>query len=263
MTGFRVLAAGVLLGFLAGAAAADSFVFSADKVKSVLASGKEKTVLTGKARVKSDRITITADEIEISGKDYNLLVCRGTVVADDTEKGIHLEAPNLIYERGASLALLQGPSVLEDAKNRVVLKADWIQDDGDKGVTLAQVNVRILKKGLACRSEYAIYRREEHILELSGAPRVVKDGDEYRATRMIVNTESEEIRFEGSVSGTVHSTDKKADATKPGEANSVKGVDATAGTTAVPAPTAPPTLPPGSGSVQPVAPSGTTGKPGR
>jgi len=232
-----LLALGILAsGF--SSLAADSFTFSADKVQSILATGKERTILSGKARVKSDRIAITADSIEIVGKDSNLLVCRGSVVADDEEKGIHLEAPYLTYDRKKSFALLQGPSILEDRKNRVVLKADWIQDDGDAGITLAQVNVRILKKGLACRSEYAIYRRGDHVLELSGAPRVVKDGDEYKAARMVVNTDTEEISLEGAVSGVVHTdesgTTAGAPAAKSGtEAPAAPGVEAT---TPAPAP---------------------------
>ena len=183
---------------------ADSFTFSADSVQSILAEGKQKTVLSGHAKVLSDKISVSADKIEISGKDYSLLVCEGNVVADDRKNGIHLEAPRLSYDRDKSFAVLDGPAILEDGDNHVVLKADWIQDDGDQGITIAQVNVRILKEGLACRSEYAIYRRKEHLLELSGAPRVVKNGDEYRATRMVVNTDSEEITLEGSVSGSVH-----------------------------------------------------------
>ena len=197
----------VLLAFFLVAASlafADSFTFSADSVQSVLAEGKQKTVLSGHAKVVSDKIAVSADKIEISGKDYSLLTCEGTVVADDKKNGIHLEAPRLSYDRDKSFAVLDGPALLEDGENHVVLKAQWIQDDGDQGITIAQVNVRILKSGLACRSEYAIYRRKEHLLELSGAPRVVKNGDEYRATRMVVNTDSEEISLEGSVSGTVH-----------------------------------------------------------
>ena len=194
---------------------ADSFTFSADSVKSVLAKGKERTSLVGKARVKSDTISITADSIEISGSGYSTLVCKGRVEAEDPKNGIHLSAPTLTYDRAHSIALLEGPSVLEDAKNKVVMKANWIQDDGEKGITIAQVNVRILKEGLACRSEYVIYRRSSHVLELSGAPRVLRNGDEYRATRMTVNTDTEEITLEGAVAGAVHSEDKKAQTETP------------------------------------------------
>jgi lipopolysaccharide export system protein LptA len=256
----RVFAAAGLCLLAGTAGFADSFSFSADRVQSVLAVGKEKTILTGKARVKSERLTISADLVEISGKNYDLLVCKGNVDAVDTEKGIHLQSPTLTYDRNRSLALLQGPSILEDKGNHVILKADWIQDDGDKGITLAQVNVRILKEGLACRAEYAIYRRGEHILELSGAPRVVKNGDEYRASRMVVNTDTEEIKLEGMVSGSVHTENAKntkdagtpvsppPDTTAPSSSPSP--------TTAPTAPESPATTPAGTPSPATPAPKG-------
>ena len=250
----------VALAYLSLLAFADSFTFSADSVQSVLAEGRQKTVLSGHAKVLSDKISVSADKIEISGKDYSLLVCEGNVIADDKKNGIHLEAPRLSYDRDKSFAVLDGPAILEDGENHVVLKAEWIQDDGDQGITIAQVNVRILKEGLACRSEYAIYRRKEHLLELSGAPRVVKNGDEYRATRMVVNTDSEEITLEGSVSGSVHSA---SSSTQPqGETAAPEGAasPSTDSTSGAPAPGAPGAgLPPPSGGApsQPTPPGAT------
>jgi lipopolysaccharide export system protein LptA len=235
--------ASAVLALCAALCFPDSFSFSADQVKSVLAVGKERTILSGKAHVKSGRLSITAERIEISGKNYSLLYCTGKVEAVDEEKGIKLVAPTLTYDRIRSIALLQGPSILEDRKNHVVLKANWIQDDGDKGITLAQVNVRILKEGLACRSEYAIYRRDDHYLELTGAPRVVKNGDEYKALRMTVDTETEEIKLEGSVSGSVHTENAKADE-KNGSASKAATPSAS-GTT--PSDTSVPTRRPGPG----------------
>lgn len=239
------------------AAFADSISFSADSVQSVLAAGKERTVLTGHAKVRSEKIEVSADRIEISGSNYSLLVCEGSVVAEDRKNGIHLSAPRLTYDRDKSLAILEGASILEDSDNHVVLKADWIQDDGEAGTTVAQVNVRILKEGLVCRAEYAIYRRKEHRLELSGAPRVVKDGDEYRAARMVVNTDSEEISLEGSVSGSVQaSSGQKASAgdspapTSPG-GSSPQGGPAGTSPTAPPAGSGQAEASPGPGATQP------------
>ncbi|MBL8967227.1 MAG: hypothetical protein JNG85_09465 [Spirochaetaceae bacterium] len=194
---------------LGGIAAAEPFSFSADRVESVLAKGKERTVLAGRARVRSGSLLITADRIELSGKDWNLVECSGAVVAVDEEKEIRIESPRLSYDRKRKYSRMEGPSSLEDGKNKVVLKADWIEDDGDRETTLAQVNVRILKEGLACRSEYALFRRGEKFLELSGAPVAYKDGDEYRASRIVVNTGTEEIRLEGEVRGRIESSGGK------------------------------------------------------
>lgn len=214
---------GLLAVSLAAPLAGETFRFSADRVESVLATGKERTVLTGRARVTSGSLLITADRIDISGPDYDLLECSGGVVADDEERGIHLEAPVLRYERKAKRALLTGPSVLEDRTNRVVLKAMRIEDDGGTEVTVAEAAVRILKDKLACRAEFAVYRRADDTLELTGSPRVYRDGDEFRATRIVVNTETEEFRLEGAVEGLVRNADTVPEKA-PGDAAAPAGV---------------------------------------
>lgn len=207
----RSLIAALALALAASAARADSVSFSADSVQSSLAKGKERTVLAGRARVKTGSVSISADRIELSGKDFTYLDCSGAVVVVDSDREIRLEAPSLYYDRDKKLARAQGPSSLQDDKNKLVLKAEWIENNGENEVTLAQVAVRIIKDKLACRSEYALYRRKDNELELSGSPSATKNGDEYRATRILVNTETEDIRLEGDVSGKVIDRDSKKD----------------------------------------------------
>jgi lipopolysaccharide export system protein LptA len=205
------LRAGLAMAAAAGlamAAGAESVSFSADSVQSSLATGKERTILSGRAEVRTGSITITADRIELFGKDFIYLDCSGKVTVVDKEREIRLEAPNLYYDRDKKLSRAQGPSVLQDDRNKLVLKAEWIENDGQNEVTLAQVAVRILKGKLACRAEYALYRRKDKELELSGSPSAYRDGDEYKATRILVNTDTEDIRLEGEVSGSV--SDKPA-----------------------------------------------------
>ena len=203
----RALAA-VAAVCLASLAGAESVSFSADSVQSSLAKGKERTILEGRAKARTGSVSIEADRIELFGKDFTYLQCTGKVVVVDAERQIRLESSNLYYDRDRKLTRAQGPSVLQDDRNKLVLKAEWIENDGGNEVTLAQVAVRILKDKLACRAEYALYRRKDNELELTGAPSAYKDGDEYKATRILVNTETEDIRLEGEVSGSV--TEKKS-----------------------------------------------------
>jgi lipopolysaccharide export system protein LptA len=202
-------AAAALSVLLAAAAGAESVSFSADSVQSSLAKGKERTILEGRAKAKTGSVSIEADRIELFGKDFAYLQCSGKVIVVDTERQIRLESPSLYYDRDRKLARTQGPSVLQDDRNKLVLKAEWIENDGGNEVTLAQVAVRILKDKLACRAEYALYRRKDNELELTGAPSAYKDGDEYKAARILVNTETEDIRLEGAVSGSVTEKSKK------------------------------------------------------
>jgi|GEM_PF-380378 len=214
----RLVCGALYLGCLALALLpAETFSFTADRVESSMAKGKEKTVLTGRVRISSGTLAIRAERVELQGKDSDRLVCTGSVVADDSDRGIHIETPSLRYDRMDKFSHMEGASILVDRKNKVVLKAQWIENSGQTDITIAQVNVRILKDKLACRSEYALYRRGENLLELSGAPSVYKDGDQYRASRIVVNTDSEEIKLEGEVAGSIQSTDGDKKTDEPGK----------------------------------------------
>lgn len=200
--------------FLAPAAvAAERISFHADSVQSTLAKGKERTILSGRAGVSTGSLSIFADRIELYGDDFRYIECSGSVRIIDTEQSIRLETQSLYYDRTKKLARAQGPSVLQDEKNQLVLKAEWIENDGDAQVTVAQVAVRIVKGKISTRSEYALYRREDRTLELTGSPSAYRDGDTYRAAKIRVDIETEDIKLEGAVSGSVTekgSAEKKA-----------------------------------------------------
>jgi lipopolysaccharide export system protein LptA len=187
--------------------AAAPISFSADGVQSTLAKGRERTILTGRASVRTGSLSISADRIELFGDDFRYLDCSGSVRVVDGEQELLLETPRLYYDRTKKLTRAQGPSVLQDEKNELVLKAEWIENDGEAEVTVAQVAVRIIKGKIATRSEYAVYRRKDKALELTGSPSAYRDGDSYKASRITVDIETEDIKLEGSVSGSV--TEKK------------------------------------------------------
>jgi lipopolysaccharide export system protein LptA len=196
--------------------AADPISFSADSVQSTLAKGKERTILSGRAGVKTGSLSISADRIELFGEDFRYLDCSGSVRVIDGGQSLRLETQRLYYDRTRKLARAQGPSVLQDEKNELVLKAEWIENDGEAEVTVAQVAVRIVKGKIATRSEYAVYRRRDKILELTGSPSAYREGDSYKASRIVVDIETEDIRLEGSVSGSVSEKDASGEGAQAG-----------------------------------------------
>jgi len=234
----RVPAAALAACFALVAAAGawpDSVSFSADSVESVLAKGREHTILSGRARVTTGKVSISADRIELFGKDFHYMQCSGSVFVRDEDSGITLRSPELYYDRERKLSRATGPSILEDSKNKLVLKAEWIENDGENEVMVAQVAVRILKEDLACRAEYAIYRRKDKHLELTGAPSADKNGDLYHAARIVVNTDTEEITLEGDVGGTIVSSPKKESGTAAKAAAPGSEASAASPSAAVPA----------------------------
>jgi len=196
---------------------AEDFSFSADTMTGAMTTGRERAVLTGNAVVVSGGMRIAADAIELYGDDFRFAECTGRVVVVDEERGLRLTTERLFYDRRDKISRLTGPSVMEDRQNKVVIKGDYIENDDNRKIAVVQINVRILKESLSCRSEFARYDRAAKTLELSGTPVVKRNGDEYRAATILVDLDTEDIVLSGSVSGTVAAGKQKPDATDPAE----------------------------------------------
>lgn len=203
------------------AAGAESFSFSADSMSGTTTKGRERVVLKGRAQVLSDGMVIKADSMELYGTDFRYIECAGSVSVEDDERGIKLSTGKLFYDRVEKLARLTGPSVMEDRENGAVIKGDFIEHDDKRQTAIIQINVRIIKDDVVCRAEFARYDRAAGILDLSGSPWVRKGADEYRASAIRVNLDSDDITLSGSVSGSVSQTDKKESptdgSTSPGD----------------------------------------------
>jgi lipopolysaccharide export system protein LptA len=183
--------------------AADTFTFKADRMSGGKASGREVTILTGNAEVRSDELLLKADHIEIRGENNQFIDCTGNVTGLDEEKNIAFQTDKLRYDRTLKIARLEGSSTLEDRENEITAKGRFIEYDDQAEVAVFQISVRLFKDNLICRSEYAVYRRIEKILNLSGFPVVYKKEDEFRAERIRVDLETDDVVMEGSVSGSI------------------------------------------------------------
>jgi lipopolysaccharide export system protein LptA len=149
---------------------------------------------------------ISASRVELYGDDFRYAEASGKVTVVDDGRGLRLSTGSLFYDRVDKLSRLSGPSVMEDRKNGVVIKGDFIENDDIREFALVQVNVRILRKDLSARSEFARYDRAANSLELTGSPVVRREGDEYRAALIRVDLDTDSIVLQGAVSGTVAST---------------------------------------------------------
>jgi lipopolysaccharide export system protein LptA len=181
----------------------DVFTFRADHMSGGRASGREIIVLTGNAEVRSDNLLLRADRIEIQGADNQFIDCMGNVRGQDEEKEIYFQTDRLRYDRVLKVARLEGNSTLEDRKNEIVVMGRFIEYDDQTEITIFQIAVRLFRDNLVCRSEYAVYRRNEKILTLSGFPVVFKNEDEFRADRIRVDLDTDDVIMEGAVSGSI------------------------------------------------------------
>jgi len=196
-----------------GSANEDTITFTANRVESVIAKGKERTVLVGAAVVTTGTLEIKAERIELSGGDYNDVACTGSVSVFDESKGFLVKATNLSYKRDTEVGLAESGVVLEDSKNDVVLKAEWVRFDQKASLVDARVAVHILKKDFAVRSEFARYNRDTESLQLSGQPVAVTADGTISADAIEGKTNSDSLAFSGRVSGSI--TTKKKEGTSP------------------------------------------------
>jgi lipopolysaccharide export system protein LptA len=184
-------------------AAADTFSFRADRMSGTKALGREITILTGNAEVKSDSILLRADRIEIQGDDNQFIDCIGNVWGFEEDKNILFFTDRLRYDRKLKVARLEGNSTLEDRDNEIVARGRFIEYDDENEITVFQISVRLFKEDMVCRSEYAVYNRREKLLDMTGFPIVYKKDDEFRADKIRVDLDTDDVTMEGSVSGTI------------------------------------------------------------
>jgi len=182
---------------------AEIFTFRADRMSGTRALGRETTILTGNAEVRSDNLLLRADRIEISGDDNQFIDCIGNVWGHEEEKNILFITDRLRYDRTLKIARLEGNSTLEDRQNEIVARGRFIEYDEEKEITILQIAVRLFKNDMVCRSDHAVYYRKEKLLDLSGFPVVYKNEDEFSADRIRVDLDTDDVIMEGSVSGTI------------------------------------------------------------
>jgi len=182
---------------------ADTFTFRADRMSGSRALGRETTILIGNAEVRSDNLLLRADRIEIHGDDNQFIECIGNVWGHEEEKDILFTTDRLRYDRRQKIARLEGNASLEDRENQVVARGRFIEYDDQNEIAVFQISVRLFKDDMVCRSEYAVYRRREKMLDLSGFPVVYKRDDEFRADRIRVDLDTDDVMMEGDVSGTI------------------------------------------------------------
>ena len=196
---------------LSGVLEAEQYRFSGDSLESIMAEGREKTVLNGNVLVQSEKKKIQADRVEILGKDFQYFICEGNVVVQDLEKDFTLSSDLFHYDNDKRIIRINGPSVMEDRENELIIKCGFLENREKDDLIILQQGVRILKEDLACRSEFAVYHRDTNLLELTGLPVVYRKDDVFRAGRITVDLDTDEIRMMGEVQGSLLSKDEEED----------------------------------------------------
>lgn len=198
-----LLATAAAAGANDNAAAADGerFSFTADRMETVLAEGRERTLLTGSVTLTADDFEISAERIELYGDDLNFARAEGGVRVVQPEHGLELASEALLFDRGNRVVRIRGEALLIDHDNAMVIKGGFLEHWERRDETLIQIGVRILSDDLVARAQFVRYDRAEQTVNLSGLPVATWKGDEYRAARIFIDLDADRVVLDGTVSG--------------------------------------------------------------
>lgn len=183
--------------------------FSAKKMSGSMKQNQDYTTLSGGATIKTASMEIQADTIELYGTDFRFIKAEGSVRGVQQEEGLEFSCTTMEYDREEKIALFSGNVVLQDKENEVVAKAQRIEYRELSAIAIMQVAVELTKDESLCTCAFALYRKDEKLLEMTGNPQVVQGNDSFRAQEIVFNLDTEEITLEGGVKGKVTETGEK------------------------------------------------------
>ncbi len=181
----------------------EEITFSAEAMSGRAGSKEDTTKLSGNARVTTETIEITADSIELSGKEFRYVGASGNIKGSYKESNLEFECQELQYDRESKVVVLSGDVKLIDVDNEVTAGAQMIEYNSNTDIAVLQIEVKLQQKKNVCTSAYAVYRKKEQMLELNGSAKVVQDDDSFAAQSITFNMDTEEITMDGNVHGSV------------------------------------------------------------
>lgn len=202
-------------------AAAEKIKFSADSMSGQAGNANTTTSMNGNASVSTSSIEIKADGLELSGEDYRKINANGNVSGKNLETNMEFNCDELTYDRITKKIILKGNVKLVDTENDVTCGAQIIEYDQDKDIAIMQIQINLTQKDNVCSGAYAIYYKEQQLLEISGNAQVKQKDDTFRAQFITLDLDTQDITLGGNVKGTV--TDTKETKEEPAEA---EGTDA-------------------------------------
>lgn len=182
--------------------------FSGGYSKVSLKEGRRSVSLTGGATVSAEGMVITADSVTLTGDDYDVVECTGTIEIKDEEKGLSINTTALYYDRTAERLLISAWCEVSDSVNELEAGAGAVSYDLRNEVLSLEMAARLMKATdsglLSARAERITFDRGADTLTLQGNAEVEWNRNSYRAKLITINLTTEEIRLEGRIEGEVH-----------------------------------------------------------
>ena len=198
----KIISAAILLCTLS-CLYAEKITFSANSLSGTIGSKSDSTTLEGEAYVLTESMEISADSISMSGKDFRYIEASGSIKGKNMESELEFTCGKMHYDRETKIAKLSENVNLIDQKNDVNAKAQLIEYNQNTDIAIIQIEIELTQKDNVCKGAYAVYRKEEQKLELSGNAQIKQGDDTFRAQEITLDLDSQEIYLDGRVKGSV------------------------------------------------------------
>ena len=199
----------ILLTLLSLPAAAEKITFSADSMNGQAGNSNTTTTMSGNATVSTNSIEIKADSLQLSGEEYRNISANGNISGKNLETNMEFSCDELNYDRITKKIILKGNVKLVDVENNVTCGAQIIEYDQDKDIAIMQIQISLTQKDNVCSGAYAVYYKEQQLLEISGNAQVKQKDDTFRAQFITLDLDTQNITLGGNVKGTVTDTKEK------------------------------------------------------
>ena len=181
----------------------EKIIFSANSMSGTVGDKSDSTTLSGEAYVLTESMEISADKITMSGKDFRFIEAEGSIIGKNMESELEFTCNRLKYDRETKIANLSDTVNLTDVKNNVTAKAQLIEYNQNTDIAVMQIDIELKQKDNTCTGVYAIYRKNDQMLELSGNAQIKQGADTFRAQEITLNLTSQEITLDGRVKGSI------------------------------------------------------------
>ncbi len=187
---------------------ADEISFSSSSSEISLKEGRRQITLSENAVVDAGDVKIQADEITLSGNEWERVEAKGNIIIDNEDEGINIKTSVLYYDRVNERILISSFLEINDSRNEVSAYAghlDYLMDDGILTLSLS-VNMNIINDDdvVRIRAERVVYNRNENTVLVSGNADVVWRGDEYRAQVITMDLDEERIEMRSNIEALIH-----------------------------------------------------------
>lgn len=192
---------------------AEEITFSADSMTGIAGNKTDSTTLSGNAYIKTSSIEISANKILLSGKDFRMVEATGGIKGKNFSTNVEFTCDQISYDRETKIAILRDGVTFVDAENDVTAKAEIIEYNQNTDIAVLQININLTQKDNVCTSAYAIYKKKEQLLNLSGNAQIAQGTDTFRAQEIELNLDTQKITLDGRVRGSVVDERKSEEAT--------------------------------------------------